>query len=209
MIILDIRVAGKRKREVVVSLEDSTTLELTPETYRIFSQYLKKDQSLDDNTLSDIRQQDQIVRAKAALNRFLSYRARSAEECRRMLIRKGFPQEIAGETVARYLDLKLIDTDKGFAERLIHDRILMKPEGRSRLLARLAEKGIKKPVAMATVSRLYPPEKELALAIEIARRKSQKIDPNRRDVRKGLLSFLNYRGFDYQIVQKVMAELDL
>jgi len=206
--ITEIRFIGKHKREVLVTLDDTNRLQLTPETYRTFAHHLRKEHTLNQAEVAEIEQTDLVIRAKAALTRFLGYRARSEHECRTMLARKGYALRAIDQSVERFLELNLIDPDPVFAERFVRDRILLKPEGRSKLLARLREKGIPADVAKGILDKLYPREKELDAALELGRRKCAKLGDKPTDARKKLLSFLTYRGFNYDISQKVLAELD-
>jgi len=129
-----------------------------------------------------------------ALN-YLSSRPRSRGEVRDRLEKAACPADEIEETLAKLTDLGYLD-DEAFARLWVEDRINFKPEGRYRLYHELTARQVDPGTAQKVLEELLPPEKEAALAFELARSRlaRRKMDPAR------LQAFLYRRGFNRSAV---------
>src|ERR1035437_7327656 len=78
-----------------------------------------------------------------AAARFLELRSRSVHEVTRNLIMSGFPAELVEGTVARLLELGLLD-DTAYAKAWVESRDRSRPRGESALRRELSLKGIER-----------------------------------------------------------------
>lgn len=138
--------------------------------------------------------------------RLLSYRPRSKKEIIDRLTRRGFSGETIGSVVDYLSRLNYIN-DSQFARVWIESRILVKPMGISLLRQELRIKGINNDIieeAIAALNRNYD-EYEVAKKLFLSRwpRYSQlaRVTSLRR-----IHAYLKRRGFDSEIISKIMQE---
>ena len=97
-----------------------------------------------------IRAAEQKKAMDAALN-LLSFRGRSRKEITDRLQRRGFSPEVVAATVARLVELKLLD-DTRFAAAIARDRLEIARKGKRQIYADLRRKGVPKPIIEKTLS---------------------------------------------------------
>jgi regulatory protein len=143
--------------------------------------------------------------AKVAALRFLKYRPCSIAELKEKLEAKGFSST---ETEAAVIELTasgLLD-DRAFTKSWINYR-LARPFGFRRIIQELKAKGIDQEMIEQAVAEIegYNPE---AVALGLVQRRWQRlpdIDPLKK--KKRVLDFLLRRGFEVEIVMKVIKKL--
>ncbi len=140
-----------------------------------------------------------------ALN-FLSYRPRSREEVRRYLRRKETPPEIIETALARLDRLDFVN-DRTFAGFWIESREHFSPRGARALKNELRMKGVERDV----VDELVNDEQDEERALRAGRKKAMTLvnttNIDYATFRNRLGSFLQRRGFGYQIVTKTVRAL--
>lgn len=138
--------------------------------------------------------------------RLLSVRARSRQELKERLRRKGFPQgevEQALDVLAKrgYLD------DGKFASSWARGRLASKPVGRARLRHELRVKGVAEELIMKALEEAYEEADEFMLAARAVERKLPGLQGLPREVkRRRLFGFLKRRGFPPQVIVKAVEE---
>ena len=144
--------------------------------------------------------------AKAAALRFLKIRPRSIVELKEKLEIKGF-SEIEVETTIHDLIASGLLDDRAFTKSWINYR-LARPFGFRRIILELKDKGVDHEIiewALAEVQGSYNPDK---VALELAQRRWQRlpdIDPIKK--KKRVMDFLLRRGFEVDIVMRVLKKL--
>jgi regulatory protein len=157
-------------------------------------------------TPSDIvrlQTEDEFEKAKQSAYRFLSYRPRSAKEMERNLIRKGFDENTVERVIDRLLELELVD-DRSFAQYWVEQREIFGPRGHRALRHELYQKGVNREIVDSVLINV---DEEAA-----ARRAGQKkvglwSQLPKDDFFKKMSSFLQRRGFNYEIIKSVTIEL--
>ncbi len=143
---------------------------------------------------------------KAAALRFLKIRPRSIAEMKEKLKVKGFSSAEIESTVVDLMASGLLD-DRAFTKNWINYR-LARPFGFRRIIQELKDKGIGQEMirqAMAGLKGHYDPEN---VALELAQRRWERlpaVDPEKN--RRKVLDFLLRRGFEEDIVMKVLKRL--
>ena len=144
--------------------------------------------------------------AKAAALRFLKIRPRSIAELKEKLEVKGFSSTEIEKTVLDLLASGLLD-DRAFTKSWINYR-LARPFGFRRIIQELKAKGIDREIieqAVAEIQGSYNPQEAVQ---QLAQRRWQRlpaIDPEKK--KKRVLDFLLRRGFDADIVIKILKKL--
>ena len=162
-----------------------------------------------EGRIRELEGEDMRWRAREAALHLLSYRARTATELRRRLVRKEFPSEIVEECVASLLEAGLVD-DSAFAESFVRDRVKFRPRGRKRLAQELRAKGVDGETAHEAIGSVMDAQdlSEIELAREVAARWSPRTGEDPLRARRRLYGLLARRGFGGETVRQVMEELE-
>ena len=144
--------------------------------------------------------------AKAAAMRFLKIRPRSIGELKEKLVGKGFSLTDIQITLFDLMASGSLD-DRAFTKSWINYR-LARPFGFIRIIQELKDKGIDQEIidqALIEIKGSYSAEN---VALELAQRRWQRlpdIDPLKK--KKRVLDFLLRRGFEEDVVMKVIKKL--
>lgn len=167
---------------------------------------LRLEQELSPEQLEQLHSEEVEQRAVDRALNFLSYRPRSREEVRRYLRRKETPPEIIETALARLDRLDFVN-DRTFAGFWIESREHFSPRGARALKNELRMKGVERDV----VDELVKDEQDEERALRAGRKKAITLvkasNIDYATFRNRLGSFLQRRGFDYQIVTKTVREL--
>jgi regulatory protein len=128
-------------------------------------------------------------------------------EARERLRGKGFSEEEIESTIQKAMEAGLLD-DRLFTELWVEDRLNHRPLARRAIRRELEGKGITLEIIDGVMSRLYPPEREMPIAIELAQRRLVRyrgLDEQRR-VRR-TISYLTRRGFPLFMSKKIVRTL--
>jgi regulatory protein len=163
---------------------------------------------LSDQEIEKIISEDQTIRGKEYLLRFLSRRIYSRYEILKKLNNKGYPENIIANLIL-WLENKNYINDELFAKMWAQFRLQNKPIGRYKLNQELRLKGIKKDIIKKIIDKAYNEIDELTLArnlikdkIMSAEIKNIRIDP------KKIYNFLLRRGFSIEISKNIYHELN-
>ena len=176
---------------------------------RIVAAWLKVGQTINDEKIAQLMEEDAIEVAYQKALRFLQYRLRSEAEIRKYLTEHDTSDMHAEMVIERLKNIGLIDDEK-FTKNWVENRITFHPRSRYALKYelrrfKLSEDAIEK--ALENVD-------DDALAYKAALRQARKYKHFDKEVfRKKMLSFLQRRGFNYatssQTVDKVWEEQNL
>ncbi len=164
---------------------------------------LKRGQTLTDQEIETLRQQDAIESVYEKALFYLSFRPRSEQEMRRYLRGKGLDDEKSEQIVARLKRARLVD-DQDFARFWVESRQAHRPRGRRALRSELLGKGLSRDVIDASIQDVDDEAQALEAARGIVRRLAtldQRVFFHR------LLGYLQRRGFAYDIAIKVTKDL--
>ncbi|MFA5156398.1 MAG: regulatory protein RecX [Candidatus Omnitrophota bacterium] len=136
----------------------------------------------------------------------LKFRLRSENELRSRLKKKKFDEPVIRKAIDFLKEKKFID-DAAFARGWADSR-LKKGMGARRIAQELALKGIDKRLIEGEVARIKEDYPETETALEIARRRKEKmkdVDPQK--IRQRIYGYLIRRGFSPDVVIDVVNEL--
>ena len=143
--------------------------------------------------------------------RLLTHRARSRDEVRRHLERRGFAAAEVGAALDRLEGMAYLD-DREFARTWVIERIRLKRLGPRRLRAELVKKGIAQEIIDLALSEAFPEgEEELARSAAdawIEKRRVAGLDlQNDPGARRRLFAYLARRGFTSGVIEENMRRL--
>lgn len=167
---------------------------------------LRLDQELSPSQLDLLQSEEAEQRAVDRALNYLSYRPRSREEVRRYLRRKETPPEIIEAALARLDRLDFVN-DRTFAGFWIESREQFSPRGARALKNELRMKGVERDV----VDEMVNDEQDEERALRAGRKKAIALAnaPNIdfATFRNRLGSFLQRRGFGYQVTTRTVRAL--
>jgi len=167
---------------------------------------LRLDQELSPSQLDLLQSEEAEQRAVDRALNYLSYRPRSREEVRRYLRRKETPPEII-EAALALLDRLDFVNDRTFAGFWIESREQFSPRGARALKNELRMKGVERDV----VDEMVNDEQDEERALRAGRKKAIALAnaPNIdfATFRNRLGSFLQRRGFGYQVTARTVRAL--
>ncbi|RMF28266.1 MAG: hypothetical protein D6759_16165 [Chloroflexi bacterium] len=195
-----LRVQKRNKERVNVYLDGEFAFGLTA----LEAMHLRVGQELSDEEIARLRSRDLVEQAHQRALNFLSYRPRSAAEVRTYLQRKGTPPEAIEEVIARLERVGLID-DVAFARFWLENRETFRPRGKHGLRYELRQKGI----APAIIEEILADYDEEAAAYRVALARARRLPrDDARVFRKRLYDYLARRGFDYEVIQTVVTQVE-
>jgi len=151
---------------------------------------------------------DAVLRAKAVALNYIAYRPRTEREVRRKLAEKGFSDDFIAPVIERLYALGYLD-DAAYARNYAHARYANKGYGPQRIRTELLRRGVNRALVDATVDELTATSDPLEAARSYAEKRWQRLagETDSRKRLKKLSDFLVRRGFTYDTVRRVLAEL--
>lgn len=160
---------------------------------------------MDDGSIAALRDRDGKARAYDSALNFLSFRPRSESEVRLNLKRKGIDPDLIEETIARLHKTGLLD-DAAFARFWVENRDNFSPRGERALKAELRQRGVGDEVVEEALS--SDERDETAAARLAAAKKARSLHGlEYRTFRDRLSGYLARRGFNYDTIKEVVAEV--
>ena len=190
-----------RKRRYDVRIDDARVVSLSRDV--LATANLRVGQELDEQRVAELEAAEARHNAMSSALRLLSYRPRSEREMRDAMRSRRIPDAIAGETLGRLKELRLLD-DRAFAETWAESRQRNSPRSRRMILAELAQKGVEREVAQESVAAID----EEDAAVRAGRKRSLTLRSCEfRDFRRRLGDFLARRGFGYDVCDTAIKRL--
>jgi regulatory protein len=187
------------KRRVSVFLDGNFLFGLSSETAGALGLHVGRE--VDRADLDRIAREEQLYEARQYAFLLLSYKARTANELKQRLARKGFSPDIISHTLQRLAELKMVD-DAGFARRFAEDRITIGHKGKWRVRGELLKRGVDRQQIDAAMA--DAPD-ETAAAKEVAARyasRNRRLEPA--ILKRRLYAFLARRGFSPDTIRQVI-----
>lgn len=197
-----------RKNLYKITFDNDFEIQLYTEILLKFK--LRSGDIIEEKDLKDILLQNQIYEAKNTSLRLLAKRMRTEKEIIDKLKQKKFEDSIITQTINELKRINLIN-DEEFVDKYINNTItLNKNYGRYALLNKLIKFGISKNLANEKISKLLTDNDEYETALNAAKKKLinlKRYDESKKIQR--LISFLSGRGYNWDIIKKVLSELKI
>lgn len=148
--------------------------------------------------------------AYRAAVRILTKRAKSSGELRRKLREYKHEPEAIEWSIERLIDLGVLN-DEEYARMVVRSQLSRKPAGRRLLTGKLREKGVDQSIVQRVLDEMLEERDTLADARKFAEQAARSIsDRHETEVRRRRITGrLARRGFDFDMIRKVVDELDL
>ncbi len=196
----------KNHERLTIHIDDEFAFGLHAEVAARFG--IRRDTLLTEDVAASALQADELVRARQAAFSVLSRGPISIRRFRDKLARKGFSPGILSEVVDDFRNRGLLD-DSAFARTYATSRLNAKGHGRHRIRTDLLKQGLERQVVDQTLADIEERTDWLTAARTLAEKRWPRLksieDVSHR--RKRLYDYLVRRGYDYDIVRRVVDEL--
>jgi regulatory protein len=170
---------------------------------RITAAWLQTGQTLDEEKIAKLLEEDARERALAQALLYLGYRARSEAEIRQNLRKHDIPEPVIEETLDR-LRRDGFANDNQFAHAWVENRNTFRPRGRRLLALELRQKGLAEDAIQTALEGVD----DEALAYEAASKTARRLRVQERsEFRRKMSEFLARRGFPYSVIAPTVARL--
>lgn len=167
---------------------------------------LTKGAELNEADMRELLEAEERSRAEQYALRYIGHRPRTMEELRGYLHGKGFPDEVAVEIVARFVERKYLD-DRLYAKQWIEERMRLKPRGRHLLQQELHHKGIDKRLIAEALNELDRDEEYEACLICARKKNARRTFVSHAEMRSKTGAFLQRKGFPLDTINRVLCDL--
>lgn len=192
-----------KKREVFkVSFEDENELLLNYETFEKYKISLDTDFTL--NEVLEMKYFSDIEKAKLKAIKFVLGKFKTKMEVRKKL-NKEFDNDIIDE-VLNFLEKNSYVDDRNYAIYFIEDKQKLNGYGKNKIKSLLIQKGISKQIIDEFI---FDEDNEFENALKMGIKKLNllKNEENRFKKKQKIINYLAYRGFSFDIIQKVLGEI--
>lgn len=170
---------------------------------RIVAAWLAVDQTINDEKIAQLREQDASEAAYQLALKFLDYRPRSQAEIRKNMQTHEVPEPIIEATLVRLQSSGLVN-DQNFAQSWVENRVEFRPRGKRALRMELRQRGI----GDEAIERAVEAVDEAGLAYQAAVKQIRKLDTNDwQTFRQKLTNFLLRRGFNFDVINPVVRQV--
>jgi regulatory protein len=195
-----LEIQKKNKERVNVYIDDQYEFSLTS----LQAARLKRGQYLSDDTIQELKSQDEREKAYDRVLGYLAYRPRSQAEVRRYLTRKGLDESVIGDVIDRLTRANLLD-DESFARFWVENRQQFRPRGVMALRYEMRAKGLKNEDISEALKDIDEEEGAYSLA-SLQAQKMSGLAPQ--EFRRRLGQYLARRGFPYSVITTVIRRLE-
>jgi regulatory protein len=194
-IVTKIEVQKRNRKRRSVFIDGEFAFGLDEEV--LYKSGLKKGESLTQQRIKEITNEEKQKEAKDVALRFLSFRRRTEKQVREKLKKKEFDEKTIEATIDKLKEFDLIN-DLEFATSWVKDRLALKPRGRKLLRQELWKKGIGKDIIDQVTEELCRDEDKAALElVERIEKRYRNLEP--KVARRRMFNLLLRRGFSYEV----------
>lgn len=190
------------KRRYNVFIDDIFALGIYDETLLKFG--LRCNDELDEEKLNEIKQSDEFNFGKKLAYSYLAYKSRSKSDLIKRLKTKKVSENIIDKVIQLLEEQKYLN-DETFARNFLESKLSSKPVGKKLLQLKLLEKGIDKETTDKTIENNYSQKTETEAAERLLKKYQKNLRvKNKLDKKKKSYRYLVSRGFDSEIISKVV-----
>lgn len=166
---------------------------------------LKKGMILNDSLIEELKEKDKLEKTKAYALYLLNYGDNTEKTLKEKLLKKDFTEENVTSAIEYCKSYGYIN-DKLYAERFIRDKVNLNKYGSNMIRFKLIEKGISKELIEEVLDLDSDIEYENAKTLAMKKLTSYK-NLDTIVVKRRLSGFLQRKGYDFSIINKITREL--
>lgn len=203
MKITSIEVQKRNKERVSIFVDGEYAFSLHAEI--IYKYGIKSGDEITSDFIENISKVEEQKQANAYALNLISRAFKTEKQIRTKMKDKGFEETYIDKTIDMLKDYKYID-DTLYTKNYISDSVNFTKSGKNKIKTKLYQKGVDSETIKEMIDELVDDEQQFNAALEIGAKKYKNIRET--DIRKKnqkLMSFLQYRGFSFDIIKKVVA----
>jgi len=201
------RIVKKDSKNVIVHFDNTETVILLVDIY--LKSGLKKNEDVSDDRFSLLIKENRLFHIKQQALRYLARRLHSSSELRIKLMQKRYERELIDNVIEELLQAGYLN-DLDFTREFTEEKTKTKLWGKNRIKAELIKRGISAEFISQVLNEGFKEDDEYEKAMITAQKKirvlKSKLDDDV-ELKRKLISFLNMRGYSYEIAGKVCDEL--
>jgi regulatory protein len=201
------KIVKKDARNVIIHFDNDEVLFLSVDI--LYRSGLKKNDEISDDRFSSLIKENRLFHIKQRTFRYLGRRQHSTSELRIKLKQKGYETELINQVLDDLKNKNYLDDTK-FAEMFVEEKMKLKLWSEQKLRSELIKRGIKSEIISDVLRNLIPDEDKLNNAMIIASKKYNALmnrGLNNETIKNKLVTFLNSRGYNYDVIKEVCDEL--
>lgn len=202
-IITKIESQKKRDDRVNIYVDEKFFMAIYKEL--VFTFNLKKGQEIDPNNLKNILDNEMYMKAKNKALSILSKASQSEKQIRQKL--SSDYEEDTIEKVIEFLQKYKFVDDEDLASRIVNTNVNLNKYGKNKIKQNLYNKGIDKNIIESAIDEIDI-DKEFENALYLGKKRYDRLkneDPRKAYQKIG--NHLAYKGFNYDIIKKVLNRL--
>jgi regulatory protein len=198
----------RKGNNVIIIFDDREPVAIDYRT--VLDNGLRKNDTIDEKFFERLVYESSFLKIRDSAFRLLGRRHHSTSELRNKLLKKKYQKEIIDKVLSDLTDKGLLN-DEQFANAYLEERSLKKRIGVNKLKAELFKKGIDRKIIEKVLLNIDPGI-SYNHALELAQRKKifllrKESDQNK--LKSKIFSFLSSRGFESELIMKVLNDLNL
>lgn len=171
----------------------------------VYTHSLKKGMEIDKESLESLLHDEMYMKAKNKALSILSKSDQSEKKLREKLL-NDYDENIVEEVIEFLKGYKLID-DNLLAEKIVHDNMNLSKFGKNKIKQNLYNKGIAASDIQDAISQINPDE-EYENAKYLAEKRLKRLKgEDKNKINQKIYQHLAYKGFNYDIIKRVLREL--
>ena len=201
------KIVNKDAKNVIVHFDNDEVLFLSVDMF--YKSSLKKDDEISDDRFSSLIKENRLFYIKQRAFRYLGRRQHSTSELRIKLKQKGYETELINQVLDDLKQKNYLDDTK-FAEMFVEEKIKLKLWGEQKLRSELIKRGINSEIISNILQNIISDEDKLNNAMTVASKKYDSLKNRNVDrdvIKRNLISFLNSRGYNYDVIKEVCEML--
>lgn len=201
------RIVKKDSKNVIIHFDNTETLILLVDIY--LKSGLKKNEDVSDDRFSALIKESRLFNTKQQALRYLARRLHSTSELRIKLMQKRYERELIDNVIEELLQAGYLN-DLDFTREFTEGKTKTKLWGKNRIKAELIKRGISAEIIFQVLNESFKEDDEYEKALITAQKKIRVLKSKHDDdieLKRRLISFLNMRGYGYEISGKVCDEL--
>lgn len=202
-IITKIESQKKRDDRVNIYIDEKFFMAIYKEL--VFTFNLKKGQEIDPNNLKGILDDEMYMKAKNKALSILSKASQSEKQIRQKLA-KDYEEDTIERVIEFLQKYKFVD-DEDLASRIVNTNVNLNKYGKNKIKQNLYNKGIDKSIIETAIDDIDT-DKEFENALYLGKKRYERLkneDPRKAYQKIG--NHLAYKGFNYDIIKKVLNKL--
>jgi len=201
------RIVKKDSKNVIVHFDNTETIILLVDIY--LKSGLKKNEDVSDDRFSLLIKENRLFHIKQQALRYLARRLHSTSELSIKLMQKRYERELIDNVIEELLQAGYLN-DLDFTREFTEEKTKTKLWGKIRIKAELIKRGINAEIITQILNESLKKDDEYEKAMITAQKKIRVLKSKFDDdveLKRKLISFLNMRGYSYEIAGKVCDEL--